>query len=134
MPILCESTVEEAALDWFRGLGYGVESGPDMSPGPDSKRHAVRASYGDVALTSAVRGALRRLNPELPDEARDDALRKLTRPEGATLEARNRAFHRMMVDGVAVEYRATGGHIRGAQARVVDSMSRTPTHGRPSIS
>ena len=120
MPILCESMVEEAALDWFRALGYAVEGGPDMSPGPDSLRYPLRASYADVVLTSAVRGALRRLNAELPDEALDDALRKLTRPEGTTLEARNRAFHRMLVDGVAVEYRAADGPIRGAQARVID--------------
>ena len=120
MAILCESIVEEAALDWFRGLGYHVEGGPDMSPGPDALRYPLRASYADVVLTSAVRGSLRRLNPELPDEALDDALRKLTRPEGATLEARNRAFHRTLVDGVAVEYRAADGPIRGAQARVID--------------
>ena len=120
MPILCESIVEEAALDWFRALGYHVEGGPDMSPGPDTPRYPLRESHADVVLTSAVRGALRRLNPELPDEALDDALRKLTRPEGATLEARNRAFHRMLVDGVAVEYRAADGPIRGAQARVID--------------
>ena len=120
MPILCESIVEEAALDWFRALGYYVESGPDMSPGPDSLRYPLRASHADVVLTSAVRGALRRLNPELPDDALNDALRKLTRLEGATLEARNRAFHRMLVDGVAVEYRAAEGAIRGGQARVID--------------
>ena len=120
MPILCESTVEEAALDWFRALGYHVEGGPDMSPGADALHYPLRASHADVVLTSAVRGALRRLNPELPDEALDDALRQLTRPEGTTLEARNRAFHRMLVDGVAVEYRAADGRIRGAQARVID--------------
>ena len=120
MPILCESMVEEATLDWFRGLGYHVEGGPDMSPGPDSLRYLLRASHADVVLTSAVRGAFRRLNGELPNESLDDALRKLTRPEGATLEARNRAFHRMLVEGVAVEYRAADGPIGGAQARVID--------------
>jgi type I restriction enzyme R subunit len=41
------------------------------------------------------------------------------RPEGPTLEARNRALHRMLVDGVTVEYRASEGAIRGAQARVI---------------
>ena len=61
-----------------------------------------------------------RLNPELPADALDDAFRKLTRPEGATVEARNRAFHRMVVDGVTVEHRTDDGHIRGAQVRVVD--------------
>ena len=67
-----------------------------------------------------MRRALDRLNPDLPAEALDDAFRKLTRPEGATVEVRNRAFHRMIVDGVTVEHRVSDGHIRGAQVRVVD--------------
>ena len=67
-----------------------------------------------------MRGALERLNPDLPAEALDDAFRKLTRPEGATVEVRNRAFHRMIVDGVTVEHSTDDGHIRGAQVRVVD--------------
>jgi Type I restriction enzyme R protein N terminus (HSDR_N) len=61
-----------------------------------------------------------RLNPALPAAALEDAFRKLTRPEGPTLEARNRAVHRLFVDGVTVEYRTQDGAIRGAQARVID--------------
>ena len=116
MPVLSESMVEAAALDWFRALGYHVVGGPDQAPGP----HALRKSYADVMSASAVRGALRRLNSDLSEDALDDALRKLTQPAGTTLEARNRSFHRMLVDGVAVEYRAVGGAIRGAQVRVID--------------
>ena len=120
MPTVTESMVEDAALDWFRALGYHVQGGPDMSPGPDSLYYPLRESHADAVLTSAVRGSLRRLNSGLPEEALDDALRRLTRPEGATLEARNRSFHRMVVDGVNVEYRDADGAVRGAQASVVD--------------
>ena len=81
--------------------------------------HGLRKSYGDVFFASALRGALGQLNPDLPPEALEDAFRKLTRPEGATLEARNHAVHRMLTDGVTVEYRV-GGAIRGAQARIID--------------
>ena len=116
MPVMTESVVEEAALDWFRKLGYSVIGGPDMPPGAG----ALRAGYGDVVLESVLRDAVARLNPGLPAEACDDAVRRLTRPEGSTLEARNRAFHRMVVDGVTVEYRDDGGPVRGAQARVLD--------------
>ena len=67
-----------------------------------------------------MRDALGRLNPALPAEALEDAFRKLTRPEGAEPVARNRAVHRLLVDGVTVEYRTREGEIRGAQARVID--------------
>jgi type I restriction enzyme R subunit len=59
-------------------------------------------------------------NPDVPLEALQDAFRKLIRPEGATLEQRNRTLHRMLVDGVAVEYRRPDGSIAGAQARILD--------------
>ena len=112
-----ESEVEDAALDWLAGCGWSVAHGPDIAPdAPD----AERADYGAVVLKGRLRRALDRLNPELPADALDDAFRKLTRPEGATVEARNRAFHRMVVDGVTVEHRTDDGHIRGAQVRVVD--------------
>ena len=42
MPVLTESVVEAAALDWFRKLGYSVIGGPDMPPGVG----ALRAGYG----------------------------------------------------------------------------------------
>ena len=111
-----ETVVEHAALDWFRALGYDVVGGPDMPPGP----HALRESYADTIFPSVVRGALDRLNPNLPTDALDDAFRRLTRPEGSNLESRNRAFHRLAVNGVAVEYRDDRGAIRGAQVQVLD--------------
>ena len=73
-----------------------------------------------MVLEDQLRQALARLNPPLPPEALDDAFRKLTRPEGATPDARNRAVHRWLVDGVTVEYRRPDGSIAGAQARVID--------------
>ena len=112
-----ESTVEAAALEWLASLGWQTAHGPDISPdAPDAERN----DYGQVVLERRLRDALARLNSGLPGSALDDALRKLTRPEGTTLEARNRAFHRMLVSGVTVEYRGADGSIRGAQARVVD--------------
>ena len=112
-----ESEVEDAALDWLAGCGWNVTHGPDIAPDTPG---AERADYGAVVLEGRLRGALDRLNPKLPAEALDDACRKLTRPEGATVEVRNRVFHRMVVDGVTVENRTDDGHIRGAQVRVVD--------------
>ncbi len=116
MAYLSESVVEHAALEWFRELGYDVVGGPDMPPGPQ----ALRKSYEGTIFPSVVRGALGRLNPGVPAEALEDAFRKLTRVEGATLEARNRAFHRMAIEGVNVEYHNADGATRGAQVRVFD--------------
>jgi type I restriction enzyme R subunit len=112
-----ESTVEQAALAWLENAGWQVAHGPDIAPDmPATERN----DYGQVVLAQRLRDALARLNPALPAEALDDAFRKLTRPEGADLIQRNRALHRLLVDGVTVEYRDAEGNIRGAQARVID--------------
>ena len=112
-----ESDIEEAALDWLTDLGWAVSHGPDIGPDTDA---AARLDYGQVVLKQRLSNSLARFNPDLPAEVLDDAFRRLAHPEGPTLETRNRAFHRMLVDGVTVEYREPDGAIRGAQARVVD--------------
>ncbi len=117
MTTITEAEVETAALDWLRALGWQVAHGPDIAPDTPS---AERADYGQVVLERRLQDALAELNPGLPASALEDAFRRLTRPEGSTLEARNRAFHRMLVDGVTVEHRADGGAIRGAHVKVVD--------------
>src|SRR5881409_826853 len=103
---LTESVVEDATLAWLGSLGWRVLYGPEIAPG---ELAAERADYGQVVLERRLRDALARLNPALPPEAIDDAFRKLTRPEGPTLEARNRAVHRLLVNGVTVEYRTSDG-------------------------
>ena len=86
MPQVSESTVEAAALDWFRDLGYRIVHAPDSLPGP----YGLRDSYADAVLPRILRDALERFNPNLPPGALDDAFRKLTYPQGTTLADRNR--------------------------------------------
>jgi type I restriction enzyme R subunit len=112
-----ESVVEQAALAWLESVGWSVRHGAESAPG---ELAAERSDYGQVVLEQRLRDALAQLNRSLPAVALDDAFRKLTRPEGAELSARNRAAHRLLVDGVTVEYRTPDGEIRGAQAQVLD--------------
>ena len=112
-----EATVEDASLEWLNGVGWPIAYGPDIAPGGDA---AEREDYAKAFLPNRLRNALARLNADLPTEAREDAYRALTRPEGATLVARNRAFYRLLSDGVGVEYRTAEGNVRGTQVQVLD--------------
>jgi type I restriction enzyme R subunit len=114
---LSESIVEEALLGWIGALAYGVQNGPAIAPG---EKLAERGDYGQATLERRLRDALTRLNPNLPKEPLDDAFRKLTRPEGPDLVFRNRAMHRMLVDGVNVEFKRTDGSVGGVQVKVID--------------
>ena len=106
MTTIAEVDVEVAALAWLAGVGWQTAHAPEIAP---AAPRAERNDYGQVVLERRLRDALGELNPGLPSEALNDAFRKLARPEGSTLEARNRAFHRMLVDGVTVEHRANDG-------------------------
>lgn len=117
MTAFTESVVEDAALAWLEAIGWRIAHGPDVAP---DMLAAERRDYGEVVLAQRLRDALSRLNPALSAETLEDALRKLTRPEGTDLIQRNRALHRLIVNGVNVEYRTSAGEIRGAQARVID--------------
>jgi type I restriction enzyme, R subunit len=114
-----ESVVEDAALAWLEALGYSVLHGPDIAAGePGAERSDP--NYRDVLLERRMRQALVRLNPDLPPEAVEDAYRKLTRMDAPSLIERNRALHRMLMDGVTVEYRRKDGSIAGAQVQLID--------------
>jgi type I restriction enzyme, R subunit len=114
-----ESIVEDAALAWLEGLGYTVLNGPNIAFGePGAER--TDPNYRDVILDERLRQALVSLNADLPYEALEDAYRKLTRVDAPSLVERNRIVHRMLVDGVTVEYRRADGSIAGAQAKVID--------------
>lgn len=112
-----ESHVEEAALSYLKELGYAIVAGPDVAP--DTK-HAERISYTDVILESRLRDATAKLNPDLPDDARDDALRQVLRTEYQDATVENRRVHRLIVEGVAVEYRNDAGEIVSDLVRLVD--------------
>jgi type I restriction enzyme R subunit len=114
---LNESIVEDAALEWFGELGYAVGHGPQLAPGEPA---AERDSFGEVVLVGRLREAIRRLNPAIPEEAREEALRKVLRVGTPALVQTNRAFHRMLRDGVPVEYPRPDGSIAGDHVRLVD--------------
>ncbi|MBA4227219.1 MAG: DEAD/DEAH box helicase [Hyphomonas sp.] len=121
MATLTEAEVEVILLDQFGGLGYqclvDTVSGPD---GPNPERDA----YGDTVLIRRLREAIARLNPQIPEETREEALRKILSVERPSLTEENRRLHRMMLEGVPVEYRAEDGTIRGDAVRLVDADDR----------
>ncbi|HSW62967.1 MAG TPA: type I restriction endonuclease subunit R [Dissulfurispiraceae bacterium] len=119
LPSFTESIVEDAALTWLESQGYSVIHGPDIAVGMLTAER-TDPNYRDVILENRLRQALIALNPDLPHEAVEDAFRKLTRTDAPSLIARNRLLHRMLVDGVTVEYRRKDGSIAGAQAKIID--------------
>jgi type I restriction enzyme R subunit len=114
---LNEFDLETAALEWFESIGYAIAHGPELAPG---EHGSERASFHDVVLVDRLRDAIARLNPSIPMEAQEEALRKVLRVGSPSLIQANRAFHKMLRDGVEVEYPRADGSIAGDHVRLVD--------------
>ena len=78
MSLIDENQAELAALDWFESLGYSRVFGPDIGPGGKGQE---RNSYKEVVLANRLRAAIARINPSIPEVARDDALRRVLHPD-----------------------------------------------------
>jgi len=111
-----ESHIEKLALNWFEELEWTVVHGPDISPDEPASE---RASYSDVILRDRLESAIDSLNSTLPAQAKEEALRKVLVAESPSLILRNRAFHRMLTDGVTVEI-TDNGRVRGEQVKLID--------------
>src|SRR6266403_394229 len=114
---LTESIVEEAALSWFRQLGFSTSLAIIFAPDGAA---AERNSFNDIVLVGRLRDAIARLNPSIPNDAREEALRKVLRHDAPSLIGNNRAFHRMVRDGLSIEYRREDGSIVVDDVRLID--------------
>ena len=117
MAYLSEAAVEQVVLDQLDALGYAVAT--DSNIGPDGKA-PEREAYADVVLVKRLVAAIETLNPTIPLGARGDALRKVLATEKPSLVEENRRLHKLMVEGVDVEFYGEDGAIRGDKVRLID--------------
>jgi len=100
-----ESHIEHAALEILSSLGYETLFGPDIAFDGETPE---RKSYREVVLVNRLKKIVDRLNPSIPEEAQEEAIKKILRANGPTLIENNKAFHSYLVNGVPVEYRKDG--------------------------
>ena len=117
MAFLSEAALEKLVLDQLSALGYSISS--DAEIGPDGKT-PEREAYADVLLAKRLSAAISKLNVAIPEEARHDALRKVLATERPSLAEENRRLHKLMVEGVDVEFHGEDGTIRGDKVRLID--------------
>ena len=107
--VITEDKIEQMALEELQALGYSIAFGPDIAfDGPRPERDS-QANYGDVVLQGRLRDALYRINPDLSEEAIEEAIRKVLTLESPALIENNRQFHKMLTDGVDVSWMGPEG-------------------------
>lgn len=113
---LSESEIETFAMGLFEKLGYHCLHGPDIAPDSESPE---RESFEDVLLLERLRRAVARINPALPLDVREEAIKGIQRLSAAEPVASNEAFHRMLTEGIKVSYQDRGNE-RGDLVWLVD--------------
>lgn len=116
MAYLYESEIEEMAIDELQSLGYTYVSGNDLTP---DMAPLERNTFADVVLRERCLNALKRINPQLPDNAIEAAYKSVCQVVGTYQVTDNEKFHRYLTDGIPVEYRK-GGDIVGDNAYLID--------------
>jgi type I restriction enzyme R subunit len=112
-----ENIVELAALDYFRQLGYHTAYGPMLAPGePGEERESFEQTY----LYGRLRDAVQRINPSSNRSLIDDAVRRLDRAESQSRVDENARVHKLLTEGVPVEYRDESGGIRTTRIWLID--------------
>lgn len=117
MTSLNESTVELAALEYLRQLGYATAFGPDLASDGATPEPA---SYEQVYLEERLGAATTRINPAATPAMVEDALMRLFRPESQNAMAENFRAHKLLTDGVPVEHRGSDGAIRPHRIWLID--------------
>ncbi|PPK70792.1 type I restriction enzyme R subunit [Methylobacter tundripaludum] len=122
---MTEDQLEQETLSWLADVGYNSAYGPDIAMDGNAPE---RGNYTQVVLVERLRQAINRLNPLVPPVAREDALQQVLNLDTPVLLAANRHFHRLLVNGVQVQYQKDG-ETRGDFVRLIDwdSPSSGPT-------
>ncbi len=113
---MTEDQLEQETLAWLQEVGYTHRYGPDIAFDGSSPE---RADYRQVILPLRLREAINRLNPGIPLAAREEAIKQVTDLGIPSLLSANRAFHKLLVGGVPVQYQKDG-ETRGDFVRLID--------------
>ena len=112
-----ESTIEDAALDYLRQLGYSTAFGPEIAPyGVCSER----SSYEHAYLHDRLREVMLRINAGADEALVDEAIKRLERAESRSLVDENFRVHQLLTQGAPVEHRGKDGSIRTSRIWLID--------------
>lgn len=111
MSKIFESTIEEFVIELLQNQGWQYLS-------PEAQEHE-RSNLSEVVLKSRLKRSIDDLNINIPEEAKEQALRQVLSFPSQNLMDNNEAFHRMLTEGIEVEVMGAEG-IKGDKVRLVD--------------
>jgi type I restriction enzyme R subunit len=104
-----ETTFELTTIERLEQLRYQHTFGPEIERAPDQ-----------VVLKDMLRDSLAARYPDLPDAALDEAVARISRPDGVDTLRRNMAFHLMLAHGLELKVEFPDGRIEHRLIYAVD--------------
>jgi type I restriction enzyme, R subunit len=115
--MVTETHLEDLAIQWFQDTGWNYINGTDLAPeGAASERADFRA----VVLKGRLAAAIGKFNSQLPSSAVDEVVHVITTSTETSLSRKNRAFHRLLMEGVKVEFTNAKGEKETDHAQFMD--------------
>ncbi len=112
-----EAQLEQLAIQWFQDTGWSYAHGPDIAPEGVAQE---RSDFRVVILKDRLASAISRLNPKLPPAALEEVIQLASKPGEPSLAQNNRAFHRLLLGGVPIDFANADGEPDSDDARLID--------------
>lgn len=113
---ITENEIEQIALDILNeDLGYTVLYGPDIADGEKKER-----DYNEVVLQQRLKNAIEKINPTIPADAKEEALKKALRTTTISLFENNQSFHQMLTEGIDVKFSIGDGKAKTDKVWLID--------------
>lgn len=116
MTKLSENDIEQWAIEELQAVGWLYANGADLAP--DGAK-AERTSFSQVILEQRLRHAISHNNPNIPQEAQEEAFKMIARINAPDMMVNNQLFHQYLTEGVPVQYRKDG-NMRGDRVQLVN--------------
>jgi len=104
-----ETTFELTTIERLEQLRYQHAFGPEIERTPDQ-----------VVLKDVLRASLAQRYPDLPDAALDEAVARISRPDGVDTLRRNMAFHQLLTRGLELKVEFPNGRVEHRLIYAVD--------------
>jgi len=104
--MITEDQLEQLCLDWFKSIGYDYVCGYDIAPDGENPE---RIDYRQIVLFDRLLSQLQKINPHIPVTVLEAVSLRIAKPETPILIKSNKAFHRLLLEGVKVEFKDNDG-------------------------
>ena len=116
MKPITEDNIESFTIEQLQQSGWEYIHGVSIAPGGQNQE---RETYEQVILVGRLRVAIARLNPNIPESYREQAIQKVLRIWSPDLLHNNETFHQLLVEKIRIPYQQDG-YERSHEVALVD--------------